>query len=109
MLVRDADQLTGFAVCHRGEATEAGTGNVYVKFGAARSAEAFGALLDACEAFAAASNASQLHAGVNLARENACHLMRDRGFRTEIQGIAMHRPNAPGYSHPDVYAMDDWR
>jgi hypothetical protein len=30
-------------------------------------------------------------------------------FRTIIQGVAMHRPNAPGYSRSEVYAIDDWR
>ena len=99
----------GFAICHCGAGTEAGEGNVFVKFGAAGSAEAFGSLLVACEAFAASREASRLHAGVNLARENAARLMRKRGFRTEIQGVTMHRPNEPGYSRPDAYVMDDWR
>jgi hypothetical protein len=25
-----------------------------------------------------------------------------------LQGVTMHRPNAPGYSHPDAYVIDDW-
>jgi hypothetical protein len=48
-------------------------------------------------------------AGVNLVRENAYHEMRNRGFRIEVQVVTMHRPNEPGYSRPDVYAIDDWR
>jgi hypothetical protein len=26
-----------------------------------------------------------------------------------LQGVGMHRPNEPGYSRPDVWAIDDWR
>jgi hypothetical protein len=32
-----------------------------------------------------------------------------RGFRTVIQGVAMHRPNEVGYSRAGVYILDDWR
>ena len=35
--------------------------------------------------------------------------MLTHGFRTDIQGVAMHRPNEPGYSRPGVYLIDDWR
>jgi len=35
--------------------------------------------------------------------------MLERGFRTDIQGVTMHRPNEPGYSRVGVYVLDDWR
>ena len=35
--------------------------------------------------------------------------MVDRGFRTWLQGVTMHRPNEPGYSRPGIYAIDDLR
>jgi hypothetical protein len=35
--------------------------------------------------------------------------MHAHGFKTIIQGIAMHRPNEPGYSRPGLYVLDDWR
>jgi hypothetical protein len=35
--------------------------------------------------------------------------MLARGFRTGVQGVAMHKPDEPGYSRPDVSALDDWR
>jgi hypothetical protein len=35
--------------------------------------------------------------------------MLKRGFRTTIQGVAMQRPNEPGYNRADVYLIDDWR
>ncbi len=45
-------ELTGFAVCHAGPGTEAGSGKCYIKFGAVRSgksaAQEFRHLLEAC-------------------------------------------------------------
>jgi hypothetical protein len=69
----------------------------------------FDRLLDACDAFAAARGAKAVAAGTNLAREGAYRRMVARGFRTELQGVGMHRANEPGYSRPDVWALDDWR
>ena len=69
----------------------------------------FDALLDACGALAAAIGMPSLLAGVNLAREEAYRQMVARGFRAEIQTVAMHRPNEAGYSRPRLYVLDDWR
>jgi predicted N-acetyltransferase YhbS len=112
VLVREGDRLVGFAVCHAGAHTEAGSGTCLVKFGAVRSGAGAGELdlvLDACEAFAAERGAKTLMAGTNLARDTTYRRMLARGFRTAIQGVAMHRPNEPGYSRADVFALDDWR
>lgn len=107
------DSLIGFAICHCGPRTEAGSGNCYVKFGAAApgqsSAQHFESLLDACESFAESRGSSRLVAGVNTARHGAYRSMVARKFRTDIQGIAMHNPNEPGYNREDVYLIDDWR
>ena len=35
--------------------------------------------------------------------------LRERGYRVGFQGVAMHRPNDPGYSRPAIFAIDDWR
>jgi GNAT superfamily N-acetyltransferase len=114
VLLRDADDaVLGFAVCHVGPGTEAGSNTCYVKFGAVAcwpGAEArFTALLDACDAFALGAGVGSLVVGVNLGRDRAAACLRARGFRTVIQGVAMHRPNVEGYSRSDVYALDDWR
>jgi predicted N-acetyltransferase YhbS len=113
VLVASGGRLVGLAVCHVGAGSEAGGSNCLVKFGAVRSgegaAEEFALLLDACEHFAASRGVPTLIAGTNLARDGAYRLMVARGFRTGIQGVAMHRPNEPGYSRPDVWALDDWR
>jgi predicted N-acetyltransferase YhbS len=113
ILVWDDDTLVALAVCHHGAGTEGGSASCYVKFGAARpgprAAEHFGWLLDACEAHAAAGRLPRLAAGVNLARDEAYRQMRGRGFRTDRQGVAMHRGNDAGYNRPDVFVIDDWR
>jgi hypothetical protein len=35
--------------------------------------------------------------------------MLERNFRTELQGVSMHRPNEAGYNRPGVFLIDDWR
>lgn len=113
ILLWDGSQLGGFAVCHYGAETEAGTGVCYIKFAAARQGkgaeENFNRLLDACEASSYAENLSRLVAGVNTARYKAYREMLARGFRTDLQGIAMQKPNEAGYNSPDIYLIDDWR
>ena len=104
--------LDGFAVCCHGPGSEGGTAACYVKFAAARSGqgagERFNRLLEACEAFALERGAT-IEAGVNLAREDAYRRMRARGYRTTTQGVALQRPNIPGYCRSDAYVIDDWR
>ncbi|MFC8665819.1 GNAT family N-acetyltransferase [Streptomyces sp. NPDC057199] len=105
--------LDGLAVCHCGAGSEAGEDVCFVKFGAVRpgpeAADRFERLLTACEQLAAERGLGQLDAGMSLARPDAYRRMIDRGFRTWLQGVTMHRPNEPGYSHPDAYVIDDWR
>ncbi|MGH3803675.1 MAG: hypothetical protein ACRDTD_26805, partial [Pseudonocardiaceae bacterium] len=105
--------LDGLAVCHLGAGSEAGDGVCYLKFGAVRpgpgAADRFERLLDACEGLAGERGLGRLEAGVNLARADAYARMIARGFRTGLQGVAMHRPSEAGYSRPDAYVIDDWR
>ena len=113
VLLRDAGNLAGFAVCHCGPDTEAGSGTCYVKFGAVRpepDAEAsFARLLEACEALAAGRGLPRLAVGVNTARREAYRRMLGSGFRTDVQGVAMDRPDEAGYNRPDTYVIADWR
>ena len=113
VLLSGQDRVAGFAICHHGPKSEAGAGTCFIKFGAVRPSaaaeEMFGRLLNACEAFAAAQGLPSLVAGVNTARHEAFRELTARGFRTEIVGVTMHRPNEPGYSRPGVYVLDDWR
>jgi GNAT superfamily N-acetyltransferase len=113
VLLRDDSGLAGLAVCHCGAGTEAGSGACYVKFGAIRpgpdAGRNFERLLDACEALAVAEGMQVLIAGANMGRHEAYRALLSRGFRIEIQGVTMHRPNEPGYNRPGVYIVDDWR
>jgi GNAT superfamily N-acetyltransferase len=113
VLVWDDSRLAGFAVCHSGAGSEAGSGALYVKFGAARPGLAaernFNRLLEVCEAFAASKGLEKLVAGMNTARVAAYRRMLARGFRSFIQGVAMLRSEDQGYNRPDVYVIDDWR
>jgi hypothetical protein len=106
-------QLNGIAVCHCGPGSEAGSGACYVKFGAVRptrsAADDFEALMSACEALAAEAGASRVVAGVNTARSDAYLRLLGRGYRVQILGIAMQRPNEAGYNRDGVYVIDDWR
>ena len=113
VLVHDGQDLVGFAVCHCGPGTEAGSQMCYVKFGAVKPGAAaetrFDRLLSACEELAATRGLARVEAGTNLARHEAYGKLLARGFRTDIQGVAMHRPNEEGYSRAGVYVIDDWR
>ena len=113
LLWDNGSRLAGFAICHWGPASEAGAGFCLVKFGAVRpgpGAEArFASLLDACGALALSVGMPNVLAGVNMAREEAYRHMVARGFRAEIQGVTMHRPNQAGYSRAGIYLLDDWR
>jgi len=113
LLLGEGDDCPGFAICHAGAGTEAGSDTCFVKFAAVRpgpdAGRDFGRLLDACEAYAAGRGLAHLKAGVNTARHPAYRAMLDRGFRTVIQGVAMQRHNAEGYNRPDCFVIDDWR
>jgi len=113
VLIDDAGGLQGVAICHAGVGTEAGSGTCYVKFGAVRpgpgAERLFGLLIDACHALAAGLGASALVAGANAGRDRAWRVLAGRGFRRNVQGVAMHRPNEPGYSTSDSFVIDDWR
>ena len=113
LLLWGADSLDAFAICHCGEATEAGRNTCYIKFAAARlgphSERMFERLLDGCETLAAERGLHRMEAGVNLNRSQAYRQMLARGFRTDIQGVAMHRPDLSAYNRAEVLLVDDWR
>ncbi len=114
VLLLDRDGIAAFAVCHSGPGSEAGSGVCYAKFAAVRpgedAAEAFEALLGAIEDYARSLGVSKITAGVNLARREAFQALRARGFRTEMQGVAMETGEAgSGYNRAGIYVLDDWR
>lgn len=113
VLVREGRELVAFAICHQGAGSEAGSGATFIKFGAARpgsdAPRHFDQLLAACEAFAQTRGSRRLVAGINVARSEALGIMRQSGFETMLEGVAMHRPDAPGHNRPDCFVIDDWR
>ena len=110
LLTRDG-VIAGFALCHLGKDSEAGSGALFIKFACVRpgGTEDFVALLDACETLAAQRGAQRIIAGVNMARDAAYRIMLARGYRAEIVGVAMLRPTQPGWNRPEIFALDDWR
>jgi GNAT superfamily N-acetyltransferase len=113
VLLWDDSALVGFAICHFGAGSEAGSNVCYAKFAAvrpgAKAGQHFDQLLDLVEILGATLEASSLTAGVNTSRNDAYRRMIARGYRTEITGVAMLNPNEPAFNRPDVYVIDDWR
>lgn len=113
VLLWTRDELTGLAVCHCGAGTEAGSGVCYIKFAAVHPMLSgdleFRQLLTACERLAAQRGLERLSGGINTARQEAWAAMMDSGWRGKMAGVAMQRPNEPGYNRPGVFLIDDWR
>ncbi|MGH9392971.1 MAG: GNAT family N-acetyltransferase, partial [Terriglobales bacterium] len=105
--------LEGFAVCHFGAGTEAGKDSLYMKFAATRpgaqATVALDRLIDGAHLLSAQHQLARVECGVSLARRGAYALLLDRGFRTSMQGVAMHRPDRVAYNRPDVFVLDDLR
>jgi RimJ/RimL family protein N-acetyltransferase len=113
ILIHDDRGLAGFACCHVGAGSEAGSGSTFVKFAAVRpgddAPENFARLLDRCEVLTTETGCGELVAGINTARHDAYRQMIDRGFRTLASGVAMLRPNAAAFNRPDCFVIDDLR
>jgi GNAT superfamily N-acetyltransferase len=113
ILIAEGSHIAGFAVCHSGKGSEAGSGSAYVKFAGVRSgpsaAQRLTRLIDACSDFAQRRGATQISAGVNLGRQDAYRLLIELGFRATMNGVAMHRPWVEAYDRPEIFALDDWR
>lgn len=101
----------GFAVCHVGAGTEAGSGTCYMKFAAVRpgAGDQFVSLIRACEAFAARQGVERLVVGMNAGRLDAYRMLIERGFRTDLTGVAMQQGGDLGYNRPNTFVADDWR
>ena len=113
LLLRRDGRVVAFACCHQGAMSEAGSAQVLIKVAmveaGAHAAAEFGRLLSGAEAFATSCDVTRLVAGTNSGREECYEAMRAFGFRTWMNGIAMHRPAGDGYNRPGFFAIDDWR
>jgi GNAT superfamily N-acetyltransferase len=109
----EAGGIDAFAVCHTGAGSEAGTGTCFVKFGAALpgpgAAGRFTRLLAACEAFAAQQGAQAVVAGVNRGRRGAHQALLNRGYKAQLIGVTMHKPDESAYHDDSAWVIDDWR
>ncbi len=105
--------LTAYAVCHHGAGTEGSSDILFVKAAAVRSgpdaAADFRQLLAGCEALAARRGAKTVAAGVNTGRREVYRMLREAGYRSFMNAVAMLRPAGEGYGAPGIYAVDDWR
>lgn len=113
LFIWENSNLEGFAVCHYGAGTEAGSDTCYIKFGAVNSgkkgSDRFAKLLNECETFSNIIGMSKLVAGVNTARQKAYIQILNMGFKIDILGVAMQYPKELGYNNPDTYVIDDLR
>lgn len=109
----EGESLTGVALCHIGAGSEAESGNAYLKFGAVvpggpRVAR-LDALVRAAEDLARERGATSISTGVNLAHRATYEHLRERGYRAEFVGVAMHAPDGTAYHRPELDVLDDWR
>jgi hypothetical protein len=113
VILTEGSAVAGFAICHSGKGSEAGSTGCYVKFAIVRSggdaAARLTRLIAGCEDFARSRGVAQISAGVSAGRIDAYKLLVALGFRAQLNGIAMHRPYQEAYDRPDVFALDDWR
>jgi hypothetical protein len=111
--------IAGFAICHCGKGSEAGSDTCYIKFAAVRpptsdndalfAANNFDRLIDACTTFASQQGLSRLVAGANTSRRQAYGKILSKGFRIDMLGVVMQNGVDVGYNRPDAYIIDDWR
>lgn len=110
VLVRyDQGRIAGLAICHFGRLSEAGTAALFIKYAQVRDADSLRELVRACAARAARAGLPGVLAGVNTARHHAYRVMLELGFRSEFQGVRMHRPWVPIYDDEHAFVLDDWR
>lgn len=109
----DGDTLTDLAICHSGAGSEGMSGVLFVKFGLVRpgtdARQTFARLVGDCVGYAARMGLARVIMGTNTGRHDAYRILLDQGFRSEFQGVRMHRPMVDIFDTPNVYALDDWR
>lgn len=113
LLIDGAGEVNGFACCHQGAGSEAGSAQTLVKFACVSPGVAAPATFDrlvlSCEAYCASRGVTRLVAGTNTGRRECYEALLGAGFRTWMNGIAMLRPDGPGYNRPGNFVIDDWR
>jgi hypothetical protein len=113
VLLWEGSRIEGFAACHIGPNTEAGSGACYIKVAAVRpgryAAAQYDRLLDAVEALGNENGCNVVIAGSNMARHAQYRATLAKGFKPQVLGVVMEKANQSGYNRPDVFIIDDWR
>jgi len=107
------NKLTGIAICHYGKGTEAGSNVCYIKFAAIstnnNSHSNFVRMLNSVESMALEKGIFKITAGSNMERHLAYKAMINYGFKSEFQGVSMHKGNKQGYNTPSTFIIYDCR
>lgn len=109
VLLQRGGVVAGFAICHTGAGSDAGSAALGVKFGLASGEDEFLALLQSAEALAAQRRVARVQISVNHARRRAYDMIKARGYRCTLSGVAMRRPAADGYDTSDMLLVEEWR
>lgn len=109
-----APSREAFALCHSGAGSEAGSGKVYVKFGAVKPGPAarrgFAELLAAAANFGRQRGATELLVGINAGCREAYQHVVNSGFRSSSIGVELRRgPADLGWNRPDNFVLADLR
>jgi GNAT superfamily N-acetyltransferase len=109
----DGETLADFAICHSGPGSEGMSDILFVKFGLVRPGpeahDRFARLIRNCVGHASRNGLARVIMGTNTGRHDAYRTLLSHGFRSEFQGVRMHRPMVDIFDTPSAYALDDWR
>ncbi len=113
LLVWHEARPVAFAVAHVGAGSEGGSGTCRLKFAAIeagpRAEQRLAQLLGAAQGLARERGATRLQAGVNAANAPLYESLLRAGFRVDLTGVSMQRPNRPGFCRPECWVLGDWR
>jgi GNAT superfamily N-acetyltransferase len=113
LALTDGSRVMGFAICHCGAGSEAGSKQALVKFAMVRdgpgAADRLRRLIAGCESYAASRGVARILCSSSTGRIGAYRVLCEVGFRTEVPFVTMHRPYGPAYDSPDHWVLDDWR
>jgi N-acetylglutamate synthase-like GNAT family acetyltransferase len=113
LLLTVGERLYGFAICHAGEASEAGPKECYVKAllidPAIDDRETLLALVEGCEGYARGRQLDAVRIGVNLACWEGYRALAERGYRLRRLRLRMVRPVGEMLSDPAPFHLNDWR
>jgi GNAT superfamily N-acetyltransferase len=105
--------MTGLAICHVGASSEGGSRNVFVKYGQVaadeRSSTRLADLVHVTAEIARDHGAERVVLGMVTSRHEAYRKLIEMGFRSEFQGVRMHRPWAELEDGAGQWIIDDWR